>query len=182
MVLRSCQVATIAPGLVGSGSVRFRLKAAFRAPSTSLEDLLFPYRYKVSLRFRHPSADLSHFTNLIGIEPGRQWTSGELRSSPRGTSLDGVRSDSYWCASIEVGESDFETSLLAVLIHLEQFRDAIELNSVTGGCAELFIGFFLEAFNGGFSLKPELLEKCASLHLSLDFDIYGQEDDPRSLP
>ena len=139
---------------------------------------MFPYRYKISLRFWHPTADLSRWTQLVGITPNRQWTAGESRTSPSGTPLGGERPDSYWSGTVEIGELDIEDSLLEVVASLEKYRDAFESHSASGGSAELFIGYFLEAVNGGFALKPELLGRCASLGLALDLDIYGQEDEP----
>jgi len=47
-----------------------------------------------------------------------------------------------------------------------------------GGTASLFIGFFLESFNTGFLLEPELLAKYSSLGLAIDFDMYGSKDEP----
>jgi hypothetical protein len=114
--------------------------------------------------------------------PNRQWIVGEPRTSPTGRSLGGFRSQSYWTAPFEIGDSDIEDSLHTILSRLEQHRAFFEQNKAAGGSAELFIGFFLESFNGGFSLQPALLAKCASLGLALDFDIYGQDDDPRSAP
>src|SRR5690606_8846790 len=52
-----------------------------------------PYRFKVSLRLVHPSADLSHCSREFGLEPSRQWRAGDARTTPRGRPLEGVRGE-----------------------------------------------------------------------------------------
>ena len=142
-----------------------------------------PISVTASLRMRHPSADLSYCTRQLDLEPNRQWVAGEPRTSPVGRPLGGVQPDSYWCAPLVLDqESDIENFLASTLDRLETYRSVFDQCSATGGSAELFIGFFLEAFNGGFSLQPQLLAKAASLGIALDFDIYGHEDDPSSAP
>jgi len=50
----------------------------------------------------------------------------------------------------------------------------------SGGSGVLFIGFFLESFNTGFDLSPSLLAEFGALGVGLDFDMYGQDDEPRA--
>ncbi len=42
--------------------------------------------------------------------------------------------------------------------------------------ADLFCGLFLDAWNRGVELSPELLQRISERHLRLSLDIYGSED------
>ena len=138
-----------------------------------------PYRFKISLRLVHPSADLSPCSAEFGLEPSRQWLAGEPRTTPRGNPLEGLRRESYWTAPLETSaDKRLEGALARIAQWLEEHDLFMTNHAGSGGSAELFIGFFLESFNTGFSLEPELLAKYASLGVALDFDMYGSDDEP----
>lgn len=65
-----------------------------------------PYRFKISLRLVHPSADLSPCSKEFGLEPSRVWKVGEARTTPRGTPLEGLRSESYWTTPLDASAHD----------------------------------------------------------------------------
>ena len=58
--------------------------------------ILNSYRYRISLRLRHPSADPADFTAALGLSPFRCWRAGEARATPKGTPLDGQWPDTFW--------------------------------------------------------------------------------------
>src|SRR5690606_11910276 len=114
-----------------------------------------PYRFKISLRLVHPSADLSSCSGEFSLEPSRQWLAGEPRTTPRGNPLEGVRSESYWTAPLDVSSNKrLEGALAETARWLEEHGSFLASHARSGGSAELFIGFFLESFNTGFSLEP----------------------------
>ena len=80
---------------------------------------------------------------------------------------------------MDVPESQYvEVFLLAAVERLDTHSILLGQLIASGGSAELFVGFFLENFNSGFSLSPELLRKCVALGIALDFDVYGHEPVP----
>lgn len=138
-----------------------------------------PYRFKISLRLTHPSEDLSECSAEFGLEPSRQWKVEDPRTTPHGNPLDGVRRESYWTSPLDTAaHNDLEGALAQVAQRLCEHAPFLSGHARSGGSAEIFIGFFLESFNTGFSLEPSLLAKYASLGVALDFDMYGTDDEP----
>ena len=131
------------------------------------------YRFKISLRLRHPTADLSACTNEFGLAPFRQWTVGEARTSPRGKPLDGLWEDSYWTTPLDVqADEDLERALDRTAQWLAPHAPFLALHRASGGTTSLFIGLFLEGFNAGFALPPSLLAGYAALDVALELDLY----------
>lgn len=146
-----------------------------------MEEALPPCRHQISLRLRHPTARLDNCTERFGLDPLRQWSVGEPRTSPRGVSLPGVWQDSYWTAPLELIKGEpLDKSLERIAFWLEEHCGCLDQHRQSGGTVELFVGFFLEGFNAGFSLAPELLSKFARIGVGLDFDVYGADDDPHA--
>jgi hypothetical protein len=138
-----------------------------------------PYRFNISLRLVHPSEDLSRCSAEFSLEPSRQWKVGDPRTTPRGNPLDGFRRESYWTAPLDTAaHRDLESALAQVAHWLCEHELFLREHASSGGSTELFIGFFLESFNTGFSLDPSLLAKYSSVGVALDFDMYGADDEP----
>ena len=86
---------------------------------------------------------------------------------------------SYWTAPLDTSASrDLESALAQVAEWLGAHEAFLAGHSQTGGVTRLFIGFFLESFNTGFLLEPALLAQFSILSVGLDFDMYGQDDEP----
>ena len=98
-----------------------------------------PYRFKISLRLRHPRSELSVCSSEFGLEPFRQWTVGQERISPRGTQLGGVWGESYWTAPLEIfpGE-DVEDALARVSQWLDGHAPFLARHLASGGSTSLF--------------------------------------------
>ena len=138
-----------------------------------------PYRFKISLRFRHPEMDLSVCSQELGLEPSRQWVFGQKSTSSRGKPLEGQWGESYWTSPLEIEpEEDIEASLVRIAQWLGGHEQFLAGHSGSGGSIALFIGFFLEGFNSGFWLEPSLMARYASLGIALEFDLYGPNDSP----
>jgi len=143
-----------------------------------MEDSLPPYRFKVSLAFKHPSADLSGLSKLFGLEPFRQWHVGEPRTSPRGQPLDGTWKDSYWVAHLSPPDgASLEAFLSSTASWLSAHKSFFHQHSAAGGSAYLSVGFFITGLNAGILLDQQLLAQYASLGLALDFDCYSGGDE-----
>lgn len=131
------------------------------------------YHYSVSLRIRHPSADPSSFSASLGLEPDYVDIAGRPRVR-KGKTLEYVPNESYWSHAFDIErDEDVEVFLSSLVGSLDRHRGFFEEVVASGGQAELFVGFFVDAFNCGFVLSSDLQRRCAALALDLSFDIYG---------
>ncbi|MFC3550718.1 hypothetical protein ACFOLC_06765 [Lysobacter cavernae] len=142
-----------------------------------------PYRYRVSLRATHPSADLAPLFDALGLTPKRSWRAGQPRPTPHGNALAGVYRDSYGYAELTPDEQardwsreHVEDFLDGVQQRLSMHRDRFHAFTAQGGRCGLFIGLFSEQ-NFGFEISPDLSAAMAALKLTLGFDIYPDPDD-----
>ena len=136
-----------------------------------------PYRFKISLRFRHPKMELSGCSSEFGLIPTRQWCVGQERSTPRGEPLEGLWGESYWTTPLDIEPDEvFEVALIRIAQWLSRHTSFLSAHSISGGTAALFIGLFLRGFSCGFSLEPSLLAGYTSLGVALEFDVYGPCD------
>lgn len=141
-----------------------------------------PYRYKLSLRLGHPSGDLSVCSRHFGLTPIRLWQQGKPRQTPKGDPLPGVWRDSYWVAALDVLDTEeFEDALSRIAVWLTDSARFLAEHRQSGGDVALFIGFFLERPNSGFTLSPAILGQYSQLGVELAFDIYGPEDKLQAL-
>jgi len=129
------------------------------------------YTYTISLRVKHPSADLCYLGALLEIKPEREWKVGNKRETPKGTSLEGTYSESYWYSVItnekEKSETiSMENSLTVWTEKLESYKEEFSKIITEGGSIEYFIWLDCEK-NLGFELTPVLLRKISNLGISL---------------
>jgi hypothetical protein len=130
-----------------------------------------PYRYAISLRFRHPNRDLSSLGGLLRLEPKRTWQSGEPRATPKGTPLKGAYPESYWYCELTEEPENSETCALEDMLarwtsRLSAHRSELEQLRAEGGRIEYFVWLYCDR-NLGIELSPELLSDIAGLGISL---------------
>lgn len=136
-----------------------------------------PYSYSISLRVRHPTADLEDFGSDLALKPKFSWRAGEPRLTPKGVALTGVRSESYWSAplirdgKLRSGDQPLEDELATVIAQLSPARETFVRIRAEGGDVELFIGIFCDG-NCGFTLGPHLLSRIGALDVTLALDVY----------
>ena len=125
----------------------------------------------------HPSLPAPHFTAALGLEPRHSGTVGESRRTPKGNPLPGEYKESFWSHSFATPkDSEIESFLITVLEQLSARAAFFSEFQATGGRAQLFIGFFLQTSNTGFSISPGLQRLGASLGISFGFDIYDTDE------
>jgi hypothetical protein len=134
----------------------------------------------LSLRIRHPSADLAEFCRGLGLLPKRAWRAGESRTTPQGRPLPGAWPNSY--CTVDLGRR-FKVAVLPRKIEdiakkLKPFRTALAEIRQTGGEVSLFVGWFVVGLNSAETLSWELLDQLAELRISLELDIYGAGPEP----
>lgn len=137
-----------------------------------------PYRYRASLRLRHPDADLGRLAQTLGLAPCYNRIAGQARRTPKGDPLPGTYRESSLGADLTPGaqsrESDRQSledfldgQLRALSAHAGALRELRE----AGGSAEFFIGLFLDA-NSGVVLDPALMARAGELGIALALDLY----------
>tara|TARA_R110002020_G_scaffold21373_80_gene72633 strand:+ start:12301 stop:12765 length:465 start_codon:yes stop_codon:yes gene_type:complete len=138
------------------------------------ETIVSTYRYNVSLRLTHPTADPDTFSAALGLEPRFTDIAGQPRVR-KGKQLDYVAKETYWTHQFDASHSpiDVEAFLLVTARRLASHKDLFSDIRSAGGRIEFFVGFFPEEFNCGFELTPELQQLCADLGIALAFDVYG---------
>jgi hypothetical protein len=126
------------------------------------------YHFRVSLRFRHPSADPEVITRALNIEPRRSWKAGEPRRTPTGSPLKGLNDITYWYVDVAAGRypTRLKDTVLEVLHRLVHHREFLHQMRSEGGSAELFIGWFFERQSGDV-LSYDLLALAGDLQIDL---------------
>jgi hypothetical protein len=136
-----------------------------------------PYRYKISLRLRHPSLDPAEITSALHLSPSRSWRAGDSRTTPTGKPLEGKYPDTTWIA--DVGESKWPDKELPVAINgvldqLAPYKEFFHRIRSEGGKVEFFVGWFLEG-QGGDIFDCGLLARMADLKIDLALDVYPDD-------
>ena len=138
---------------------------------------MYPYRYVVSLRIRHPMINPDSITKKLRLQPFRKWMAGEQRSTPKGNPLKGINRNTYWTAELHTEKSlssrkiaveDFLSEQLARFKPMRKYFGHIRK---TGGRIEFFVGLFCDK-NMGAEFLSSLLETTGKLGIDLSLDIY----------
>jgi hypothetical protein len=142
------------------------------------------YRYKISLRVRHPSIDPREITCVLRLAPSREWRAGEPRTSPRDQPLGGVWPETYWTARAMEGEwpgKDLSTAIAELLDRLELNRGFLAKVRSEGGTVEFFVGWFFDG-NSGDVFECGLLARMADLKINFSLDVYPPDTTSINLP
>jgi hypothetical protein len=135
------------------------------------------YRYTISLRIRHPSIDVAEIASNLSREPFRSWQAGEPRSTPKGTPITGVNSETYWTTRVAEGDSSsavLSVVLLGLVADLARHRMFFERLRREGASIELFVGWYFGG-NSGDIFGFDLLAKLADLKIDLSLDVYPSD-------
>lgn len=126
----------------------------------------------ISLRLFSEAIGAEAMLSGVGLEASVTHNKGKPRQTPKGTPLDGVYSESFAVFPLVKNDnrwlSESIKECIARLAHAQNLFTEIK---VTGGRAELFIGWFLSGSSGDI-LTSSLLLEVAGLGLDLSFDIY----------
>ena len=132
------------------------------------------YHYQVSLCITHPTMDPGSFTAALRLEPKISWAVGDPCKDRNGSIVPGNREESYWLHSFgETQDGNLPLFLFNVVSSLAAQKLFFDNLSSTGGSAEFFVGYFINAPNTSIPLDPELLRRCSELGLGIYVDIYG---------
>ncbi|PUB77184.1 MAG: hypothetical protein DBO99_10545 [gamma proteobacterium symbiont of Ctena orbiculata] len=138
-----------------------------------------PYSFMISLRAKHPKEDLAFMDRLFAKRPQASWVAGEERITPRGTSIGGKRSNSYWVSRLTEEEIHSDTwqledylektykEVIPKIESLEAFLDS-------GGRLELYVSLY-GSRNYGLVLNPGLLARLGAAGIELQLDIHPEK-------
>ena len=120
-----------------------------------------------SLRFTGDDLDLDSVSRLLSCVPTRVHRKGERLRSGRTRHLPSVWLLNSPTATGQALEEKIAWLLDHVSSDLRVWEKLIEMSR-----ADIFCGLHLKAWNRGFSLSTELMQRLAERHLTLEFDIY----------
>ncbi len=126
-------------------------------------------RTKVGIRIFGDDLIPDEVTDLLQCQPTEVRTKGDIRGSKGNPRI--VTTGSW---RLHVDEND--TSILEEKVEklLKQLTDNLSIwEQITDRFkTDIFCGLFLEDFNEGFSLSPEIMKKLTDRNLEIGFDIY----------
>lgn len=134
------------------------------------------YSHILNIRIRHPTLDPDLVSCTLGLEPRISWRAGDPRRTPKGTALDGVRSEGYWsCDPFSYGwrdstDAQIEDALEEVVALLEPHTDFLRSISL-GGEVRIWISS-QSARSYALELPPSMLLRVGSLGASVVHDVY----------
>lgn len=129
-------------------------------------------RFSIVLLVRHPSIDPKEISAELRLEPFSSWKVGDLRTTPKGTALPGVREQSFWNHVFEYeGDSRFFEETERLLGQLALRKDFFVRIGKEGGYAEIYLQLPGDV-NQGSSAKPSLLKLMAELGLHLGVEVF----------
>ena len=139
---------------------------------------MHPFRYTIHLRLHHPDIDPDLISVALELKPFVKYQAGKPRIGPKGTQLGkGVSKQTYWCSEGVRGEGhDLADTLESQVQKLEEKRDFLDGFCTTGGWVELYISWFTGEDNTGEVFDWSLLQRLATLKVTLDIDVYGGRD------
>lgn len=125
-------------------------------------------KFDLSLRVRHPEADLTPVAKCLGLMPGVNWRKGD----PQKASSHQYRDSSYCSIPLGATETeDLEKALRMSLTKVSLAQQAILEVVQSGGSASIAIGWFCNG-DSGARISEELLSEMARLKLQADFYLY----------
>ena len=134
------------------------------------------YSHALGLRIWHPKLDPGLVSRTLCLEPQRSWRAGDPRSTPKGTLLDGIRSEGYWSADPfiygwrESTDALVEDALEELVTVLEPHRDFLRDIS-DEGTVRLWVSSQSDR-NYALELSSSMLARLASLGATFVHDVY----------
>lgn len=134
------------------------------------------YSHVINLRVWHPALDPDLVSHTLGLEPQIAWRAGDSRKTPKGTLLEGVRTEGYWSADPfsygwrESTDAQIEDALQELVAYLEPHRDFL-MGISQGGAVRVWVSSHSNR-NFALELSPSMLSRLASLGATLVHDVY----------
>lgn len=131
-----------------------------------------PFRYHVSLQVRHPTMDAERIGAALGLAQSHGWSVGDLRATPDGTVLGGIRPESYCSFVLGAGENGALARCLDTAVEMLTPRgDALREIAKTGGSTNFFV-FWYPNGDTGEVFTAILLRRIADLGIDLGINVF----------
>ena len=127
--------------------------------------------FALSLRIRHPSANLAQVCEVLGLKPSHVWQAGTQAKTPKGEPLAFVREESYCSVPLETKGASLSGSMAIALSFLQPKKEILHDLAENGGTIELCVALFSYT-DDGYRISAELIDKIAELGLSLTVFFY----------
>ena len=134
------------------------------------------YSHVLNLRIWHPTLAPDLVSRTLGLESQIAWRAGDPRQTPKGTLLEGTRSEGYWSADPfsygwrESTDAQMEDALEELVSFLEPHRDFLQGIS-QAGAVRIWVSSHSNR-NFALELPPRMLSRLASLGVTLVHDVY----------
>ena len=126
----------------------------------------------LSLRLRHPEADLSPIAQRLGLTPSWRWTKDDPRSTPLNPELEGSRSASYCSIPLPIEQAtDMDAALTDALKVISPAEQELKALVNSGGTASMAIGWFCDG-DAGARISDTIVARMARLKLTVDVYLY----------
>jgi hypothetical protein len=127
-------------------------------------------RVDVELFIVHPTMTPAEITSALGLEAHFAHRGGDLRKTPKGTSLQGRYPDTRWrhCIRYELKDQWFADKVTALVGSLAPHKAFLHSVRATGGTAEIIVQFLGDGYLGD---NVPLQTLATMTELQLDFGI-----------
>lgn len=138
---------------------------------------MFNYTYVIDLRIHHPSVDPADISRTLGLDPSRSCRVGKPRSTPKGTPLRGIYSETYWSGGIDGGiwidssDQAVVDAIVRMIGFLESHATFVQSLAVDGRVTLMISTQSHHMY--GLELPPDILARMAALGLSFAHEIYA---------
>jgi hypothetical protein len=132
------------------------------------------YRYSVRIMFKHPSMDLAHLTDALGVVPRRCLMAGAEHRTPNGDRSLGLHKESVWSDWFRVeGNRRFFADVDRVIDRLEPHKALLAKITDSGGSITLLLHLPGDE-NMGDVLGWRQLARLADLHVALSVEVFPE--------
>jgi hypothetical protein len=129
----------------------------------------------VSVRFKHPTMDLTFLSSVLEMPCFRSWTVGDLRQTPRGDLLTGVYKESYWVSRLEYPINNevggFKEQLMLAIDRLAKVQKTLRDLKASSGTIEIYLQL-PGSINNGDTIDLPLLKKLVELEIDLSIEVF----------
>lgn len=127
---------------------------------------------QISIRFSHPTRDLSFLTSLLDLTCFRNWTVGTPKQTITGRPLPGYFKESYWTSLTEFSaKSGFSTLIKDTSTLLKKHQGLIRELKSSGGTVEIYLTL-PGSFNNGDTIEATDLKAIGSLGVNLSIEVF----------
>jgi hypothetical protein len=131
-------------------------------------------RVDIELFIVHPTMSPVEITSALGLEARFAHRAGDLRKTPKGTSLKGTYPDTRWRHYIrhELTDQWFVSNLTALIDSLAPHKAFLHRVRDTGGRAQIIVQFLGDGYLGD-TVSLQTLKKMTELQLDFGIECYA---------